>query len=225
VTHPVYWQDVDLQAWRAIEYTPLKPHAHLPFTINRPSSPFDLNNMAYNVLSVSDVSLLRLFDDVLFPLSPQAAPITTTVENVERRIQASSRAWAAEGVRALNVSGVSLGDYSMTSLGNLKRADGAIDWAQSRGDELEQSVVEYTGAQTVPGMAETQTGIDTLQDGIWEVYRFAQRVVVEVLDENVLNSIENNTDNAINSFRAQPAEIVVPTPPRIADESAEIERE
>jgi hypothetical protein len=225
VTHPVYWQDVDLHAWRAIEYTPLKPHAHLPFTINRPSSPFDLNNMAYNVLSVSDVSLLRLFDDVLFPLSPQAAPITTTVENVERRIQASSRAWAAEGVRALNVSGVSLGDYSMTSLGNLKRADGAIDWAQSRGDELEQSVVEYTGAQTVPGMAETQTGIDTLQDGIWEVYRFAQRVVVEVLDENVLNSIENNTDNAINSFRAQPAEIVVPTPPRIADESAEIERE
>jgi hypothetical protein len=166
-----------------------------------------------------------LFDDVLFPLAPGDAPITTAVETVERRIQASSRAWAAEGVRALNVSGVSLGDYSMTSLGNLKRADGAIDWAQSRGDELEQNVVQSTGAESVPGMAQTQTGIDTLQDGIWEVYRFAQRVIVEVLDENVLNSIENNTDNAINAFRAQPAEIVVPNPLKIADESAETERQ
>lgn len=208
-TRPVYWEDVDLQAWKPLEYEALEPHANMPFTINRPSSPFDLNNIAYDLMTLSDVSVLRLFDDVLFPLSNGDPPITSTIELIENRTRASRQAWLAQGVTALNVSGVAVGDYSMTSLGNLQRADGAIDWVQGRGKELDAGLAGLSGRERLPGTDELNTGVDALQDGIWETYRFAQRVLAQLLDEMLLNSIEDRTDQAVNAFRRPPAEVVV----------------
>ncbi len=208
-TQPVYWQDVDLKGWRPLKYEPLKPHENLPFTINRPSSPFDLNNIAYDLLTVSDVSVLRLFDDVLFPLRNGEPPITSTVERVEHRIRTSNQAWLAEGVQALNVSGAAVGDYSMTSLGNLQRADGAIDWVQGRGKEVDARIANLSGREELPLSNQLNAGVDALQAGVWETYRFAQRVTAQLLDEMLLNSIENRTDQAINTFRRSPAEIIV----------------
>jgi len=207
----LYWQDVDLQAWRALEYSPLKPNEDLPFTINRPTSPLDLNNIAYDLLTLTDYSVLRLFDDVLFPLTSEP-PITSTVERVEDRIRVSNQSWLADGAQALNVSGVAVGDYSMTSLGNLQRADGAIDWAQGRGKEFDARVAELSGRQESRVGQGLNSGIDKAQAGVWETYRFAQRALAKVLDEMLLNSIEDRTDQAINAFHRPPAEITVEAP-------------
>jgi hypothetical protein len=44
------------------------------------------------------------------------------------------------------------------------------------------------------------------------MYRFAQRIVVEVLDEVVLSGVEDTVDKTLNFKRSTPAEIVVPGP-------------
>jgi hypothetical protein len=55
-------------------------------------------------------------------------------------------------------------------------------------------------------------GIDGVQNAFWDVYRFGQRVAVELLDEVVLNGIENNIDNLRNTGRNIPAEVLVEPP-------------
>jgi hypothetical protein len=116
----------------------------------------------------------------------------------------------AEGAQALDVSGVALSDYSLTSLGNLKRADGTIDWVQNRGRSLGQTLAREVGGTNVPGSKQVHGTVDTVQGTFWEIYRFAQRVVVQLLDETVLNGIENQSDQAINAFRRLPAEEAAP---------------
>jgi hypothetical protein len=103
-----------------------------------------------------------------------------------------------------------VGDYSIQSIGNMKRLDGTIDWAQSRGKAVGRRVAEPIGRESLPGAPLVHGVIDGAQAGLWEAYRFAQRVIVCVLDETVINGIENTADRAINHFDQQPAEIVVP---------------
>ena len=51
--------------------------------------------------------------------------------------------------------------------------------------------------------------MDLTQAGFWELWRYTQRIIVQVLDETILNGIEDNADRTMNSLRAKPAEIVV----------------
>ncbi len=212
VTRPVYWQDVDLGAWRSVEYAPLKPYEHLPITVNRPSSPFDLNNIVYNALSLTELNVIRLFDDVLSPLSGGNRPLIRTAEKFDQQVRNGSPEWMGEATEVVDLPGTSLADYSLFSLGNLKRADRAIDWLQHRRQRFYQSAAQRLRRSPFPAEATIDDPIDTAQSGIWEVYRFAQRVAMQVVDETIINSIENETDRTINRFRMQPAEIVVEKP-------------
>ncbi len=204
---PLYWDDVDLDAWRQISYTPAAASRHKPFTINRPQSAFDLNNVVYNAATVTELSVFRLFDDVTAPLVGREEVVTGGVEAASRYTRHYEEDWVAQGAQAINVSELTIGDYSMTSLGNLRRADGLIDWTQTRSQNLDRHIATRVGRENLPGSPVVHTTIDATQAGVWEVYRFVQRVAIEVLDETVLNGIENSTDRAVNAFRRTPSEI------------------
>ena len=236
----VYWNDVDLHAWRPLSYTPSAEYEHLPLSMNHPYSGWDINNITYNALSIGDWSVFRLVDDVLSPLSPgrsksrkPAEPadsptvagrsrpdrkgvdgfsvpsVAVTVDAVDRRAAHSHRTWVGDGVRALNVPEVSLSDYSPASSGNIKRVDQVVDWLQERGTRLDDKLSTRTHHRTVLGAPATNTVIDSVQTGFWEVYRFGQRIGVQLVDEILLNGIENGVDRTINVFRSTPAEVIV----------------
>ena len=112
--------------------------------------------------------------------------------------------------------GTTIGDYSTTSLGNLKRVDRAVDWMQHRLQNTDGAIARQMGRSQLPGSKPLHNTIDAMQWGVWEIYRFAQRVVVQAVDETLINSVENGADRAINHFRSQPAEIFVETPNSIA---------
>lgn len=214
---PVYWSDVDLGAWQPLKYTALEPYEHLPISINRPSSPLDLNNLVYNALSIPDINVIRVFDDVLAPLSPGERPIIRSVERTDHFVRNRAPRWIGEAVEVLDLPGMSLGDYSLTSLGNLKRADRAIDWVQNRGLELDRGLAKRMGQSHLPGSEPVHWTLDAAQLSIWEVYRLAQRVAVQVVDETLINSIENGADRTINRFRQMPAEVIVKEQAPIAE--------
>jgi arylsulfatase A-like enzyme len=204
---PMYWKDFDLQAWRPLVYAPSAAYGHSPLSINVPSSAWDLNNIAYNALSIGDWSVFRLVDDVLSPFTPGRTKVNPTLEKIERKVSHNRRPWVGDGVQALNVPQVSLSDYSVTSIGNLKRADRTVDWLQERGTRLDHKLAVKAGHRTVLGAPATNTIIDTVQGSVWEIYRFSQRILIQVLDEVVLNGIEDGVDMTINAFRTTPAEV------------------
>ena len=210
VSKPFYWRDVDTHAWSPLSYEPMAPYEHLPLTINHPNSRYDLNNAVYNVISLGDISVLRLFDDVISPLSSGRHRMTQSVESADIRWRKSDRRWVGEGDEAFNVSGVSLSDYSVTSTGNLKRADGLIDWTQRRLLTNDRRLANKFGRSDIPGSRLFHGTIDTTQAAYWELHRFAERVVVQVLDETILNGIEDHTARVINRHRNVPAEIQRP---------------
>jgi len=205
----VYWQDIDLRAWQPLSYTPSDGYGHMPLSMNQPGSGWDINNIAYNAISVTDWSIFRLMDDILSPLTPGRMKIDHTVETVDRRATHSRRAWVGDGVRALNVPEVTLSDYSPTSIGNMKRVDHAVDWLQERGTRLDDKLATRLRRPTVLGAPATNKVIDSVQVGVWETYLWVQRVGVEILDEGILNGIENGVDSGLNALRRTPAEEIV----------------
>lgn len=206
---PLYWADVDLQAWAALEYTPLPASPDLPWSVNRPDSPLDLNNIAYNALSIGDWSPMRLADDALFPFTRGHGPLMRFVDRADERLRHVPFRPVGEGFEALDLTEVALADYSLSSLGNIKRIDNSVDWLQARALSIDRSVAGTLGQRRLTGTRLLHAGVDTAQSGFWELWRFTQRVIVQVLDETVLNGIEDNADRTINAFRAGPAEIVV----------------
>jgi hypothetical protein len=134
---------------------------------------------------------------------------SVTVDSVDRRAAHSRRPWVGDGVRALNVPQVTLSDYSPASVGNMKRVDQVVDWLQERGTRLDDKLATRTHHRTVLGAPATNSVIDSVQKGFWEVYRFASRTGVLLLDEILINGIENGVDSTINVFRATPAEVIV----------------
>ena len=133
--------------------------------------------------------------------------MTRTVESADSHLRNSDRRWVGEGVEAFNVSGVSLADYCLTSSGNLKRADSLVDWTQNRLRETDRRLAHQLGRKDIPGSRLVHGTIDTTQAAYWEIYRFAERVVVQVIDETILNGIEDGATRAINRYQAVPAEI------------------
>lgn len=205
---PVHWRDVDLQAWNELEYLPVAEFDRQPISINRPSSPWDINNIAYNAITVGDWSVFRLVDDAIAPGSKRKKRMATAVDKVDRKGRNSHRGWVAEGTHALNIPEVALGDYSITSSGNMQRADKVVDWIQNRGTRLDKKLAEPVGRDSVLGVPKVNAVVDGVQKGYWETYRFLKRVLVEVLDETVLNGIENTVDRTINAPRKTPAEVI-----------------
>ncbi len=236
---PMYWQDFDLRAWQPLSYTPVDEYPHMPISMNHPGSGWDINNITYNAISLSDWSIFRLVDDILSPVNPRRSKgnpvrdvedespanstsrrhghsgdvkisgVSTTVDAVDQRAAHSSKPWVGDGVRALNVPEVSLSDYSPTSVGNMRRVDQMIDWLQERGTRLDDKLAVRVRQRTVLGAPAANSVIDGAQSGFWEAYRFSQRLGLQLLDEGLLNGIENGVDSSINAFRSTPAEVIV----------------
>ncbi|MDA1015603.1 MAG: hypothetical protein O3A00_14265, partial [Planctomycetota bacterium] len=161
----------------------------------------------YNLMAVGDLSVARLFDDVLSPLTGGRRWISGSLEQTEMSIRHHGPAWAAEAVSVVNISALSLADYSVTSLGNLDRVDSAVDWLQRQSLGIDGRLARPIGLEHLPGARQVHRAIDAVQESFWEVYRFGQRIVVELVDETLLNGLENRTDRSINAYRAIPAEV------------------
>ena len=205
-TYPLYWQDLDLQAWSEIPYQPAASYEHLPWTMNRPDSPFDVSNIAYNLISIGDISVWRIFDDVLSPLTDGKEYVIGTIEETEQSVWRINEA-GGEATTAIDLSGMALSDYSQTSIGNLKRVDRAIDWVQKRSLNIDRKVADRWGYEQTPPAELVHGSIDLVQNVIWGGYRFVQRVAIQVLDEKLVNGLENSVDRSVNHFNAVPAEV------------------
>ncbi len=205
---PVYWEDIDLHAWNNLRYDPLNQYENALYSSHDPDSSYDVNNIAYNVFGLGNLNAFRLVDDILFPFS-EKKPLTSMVQKFDSDSRRSSNPVIAQTAQALNVPNLVISDYNFTSLGNLKRIDRSIDWIQSRGRELDSKLAGMLGQEETPPSQVLNKSIDVTQSGFWEVYRFGQRVVVQVLDETILNSIENQTDRSVNYFSKMPEEIEV----------------
>lgn len=209
IIRPVFWDEVDLRGWNQIEYQPMDEYHLMPFTVNRPDSAWDLNNMTYNALSVSKWNPLFIFDELISPLSGNSRTTTLAIERYDRKVRDQSPSWMSEGTRAIDAPGIAISDYSLFSGGNLKRADRAVDWLQNRSRTAHQKAARAIGRNAIPGSWVVHKAVDTTQAGFWDAYSFAQRIGMEVLDEKILNGLENTTDKMVNSFREIPAEVIV----------------
>ena len=207
----ITWNDVDLQSWSSLCYSPTPASRFRPRSINSPDHPFDLSNAIYNVAAVADTSVFRVLDDVIAPLSQsRPGPTTRAVEGHERRLGRSSYRWLSEGSRAANLSEVALSDYTPYSLGNLWRISSGVDWAQARVNTLDGKFARQTGQCQTRANRRIHHGVDSTQQGFWEAYRLGQRLVIRTVDETVVNGLENTADRFINAGRGVPAEVLVP---------------
>jgi hypothetical protein len=204
----VYWEDVDLNAWDRLFYRERELYPHRPMSINRPSCFFDLNNIAYNAISAFDLNVWRLADTVLCPVTKRPRLVSDTLDHVDRYCRDHCREWFAQAVAVADAPGLAVWDYNLTSIGNLKRADRAVDWMQARNKNLHAKYSRPTASRRF-GQGLGHCVVDSTQASVWEVYRFAQRILVQVLDETVLNSLENGVDRTINTFHQLPSEVLV----------------
>jgi hypothetical protein len=209
-TQPVYWNDVNLQAWQRLDYTPLDRSLLLPRSINRPEALIDINNIAYGVVMIPDLSIFRIMDDVISPVSGGRQPMTAMADNVEGFLRRRPNPLVSQGAMVPDVPGVSLADYSFTSQGNLQRMDRAIDWVQNAGTAIDQKLAAPLKRETLPLTRPLNRGVDAAQQGFWEVYRFGQRTAIKVVDELVLNGVEDGTGRMLNAMRPVPNEIQMP---------------
>ncbi|HUG92002.1 MAG TPA: hypothetical protein VML55_14280, partial [Planctomycetaceae bacterium] len=177
-----------------------------------PNSRLDLNNIMYNAASVTEINVLRVFDDVLSPLCGGPAPergLLPKIERADLRLRTSDRPWLAQLPNVAKFPLLTVGDYSQTSAGNLRRADAALDWLQARSRCVDRRLAAPLGRDALPGTPLVHGAIDGVQAGVWELYRFGQRVAAEVLDERLMNRTEDTLDRAINVPRRQPSEVIV----------------
>lgn len=201
------WSDYDLGGWGRICYTPKPEYGAQPISVNDASRFLDLNNVAYNLISISDWSVFRLVDDAASLVVPgRITPTQSVVDRVDRRARRAARPWVRDAAPAVDMPGVALADYNLTSLGNLKRADEALNWLQHRGERLDQALAAPVGRTSVMATPVANRAVDGVQGTFWELYRFAQRLLVEILDETILNGVENTLDAGLNATRATPAE-------------------
>ena len=140
------------------------------------------------------VPVYSLSDDVSLP---QDSLDTAMLHDVAAHVNKSGRPkFYASVARALKADGplvifdphgktramlAELADYGFTSKANLKRFNGAIDWFQQRGKKLDGKVADKIGGTRIGGTRWIHKGIDGLQYGFWETYRYGQRVIAELV--------------------------------------------
>jgi Type I phosphodiesterase / nucleotide pyrophosphatase len=206
---PIYWDDVDLKAWQKLSYNGLPKYEHMPLTVKHPYSPFDIHNIAYDLVSISDFNALKLMDDAISPVANGRPVLTKSVEWGEAQMRWSGIPALRDTEDALDVSTTTIGDYSPTSVGNVKRIDGVIQWVQNRATALDSVVARPFGLQNTPGTVLVNKVVDGTRWWMWDAYRYGERLGGELLDEKLLNKLEDVTDKNLNRFRLLPAEIVV----------------
>jgi hypothetical protein len=216
---------LDLKAWQKLSYNGLPQYEHMPLTVHHPNSPFDLHNIGYDLFAISDFNALRIVDDAVSPLTNGRPVATKSVEWGEARLRRSGIPALRDTEEALDVSTTTIGDYSPTSVGNIKRMDGVIQWIQNRATAIDSVIARPFGLENTPGTVVVNKAVDGTRWWLWETYRFASRLGGELVDEKLLNSLEDGVDKNLNRFRLQPAEVVVPggsqpnaTPPAPAQE-------
>jgi arylsulfatase A-like enzyme len=207
---PIYWDDVDLKAWQKLSYNGLPQFEHMPLTVHHPNSPFDAHNVAYDLFSISDFNALRIVDEAISPLTNGRPVATKSVEWTEAKLRRSGIPALRDAEDSLDVSTTTIGDYSPTSLGNLKRMDGVVQWIQNRATAIDSAAARPLGRENTPGTVFVNKAVDKTRWWLWEGFRFGSRLAGELLDEKVLSGIENSIDKNLNRFRLEPAEIVVP---------------
>ena len=208
-TTAVFWEDVDLKAWQPLYYGERALYPHRPASINRPDSRLDINNIAYNILSAMDINLWRVADCVLCPITKRPRMVSDFFDQRDREFRDHYERWFAQAVAVFDVPGLAIYDYNLTSAGNLKRADRAVDWVQERNKNIHEKLADGQGHSPLPGHRMLHGAVDFTQETFWDVYRFSQRILVQVLDETALNCLENTVDRAINHFDPLPAEVIV----------------
>jgi arylsulfatase A-like enzyme len=206
---PVYWEDVDLKAWKKLGLASRPEFEHRPLTLHHPYSRYDMHNMAYNLISISDFNLLRLFDDALSPLDNGQPVVTQTFDWIGDQFRHSGIPAVSDAANALDVSTTTIGDYTFTSAGNIKRIDGTIDWLQNRVKAVDGIFARQFGREQSPGVIAVNKAIDGAQWWFWDTYQVGQRIAGEFIDEGVLNTVEDGADRAINQSRLEPAQIIV----------------
>ena len=209
VARSVFWDEIETGAAGDINYEPTKPYGHLPYTINDANSPWDVNNMAYSLMSIPDWNLYRLFDDVISPVSRKKDYVIEHVETLDLNARRVAPGWVADGLNSLHVDSITLNDYNILSQGNLSRIDRSIDWVQGRSLAVDKSIARSLGMGVNPISKGIHKGIDATQYAFWDVYRLGQRTMIKVLDETILNGIEDQTAAAVNSWDQLPAERIV----------------
>jgi arylsulfatase A-like enzyme len=206
---PIYFSDLDLKAWQKLSYNALPQYEHMPIVGHNPDSPWDIHNIAYDLYSISDFNALRILDGAISPLDNGRPILTQSVEWGEAKLRHSGIPALRDAEDALDVSTTTIGDYSPFSVGNVKRMDGVIDWIQGRVTAIDSLIARPFGIQNTPGTVLVNKAVDQTQWWLWETYRWGSHVGGGFLDEKVLGGLEDRTDRALNSFRQQPAEIVV----------------
>lgn len=209
VMRAVFWDSVDLQAWQPINYEPVREYPDQPLTINHPASPYDLNNVAYNAMLLTELSIFRIMDDVVSPLTRGRRPFMTATDRVDLALRHHRSQWVSESANVIDLTNATFWDYQPTSQTNMRRINSAVDYVQHRSEDLERRISDVTEQPQFPGSRLLHRSVDATQSGFWNLYGFAQRTVVQLLDETLIQSVENSTDRALNAARPMPAEIRV----------------
>ena len=217
----IYWDDLDLKAWQKLSYYGLPQYEHMPLTVHNPNSPLDAHNIAYNLLSISDINALGILDTASFSLRQRPARFHAVggmggsqIAEVRRSRRSAMRK------RHSTFRRQQLATTAPLTVGNVKRMDGVIDWMQGRLTALDSVIARPFGRENTPGTVFVNKAVDGTQWWLWETYRFTQRVAGGFLDEKVLNSIQDGVDKNLNRFRLLPRKSSClparcrPTPPR-----------
>ena len=199
---PMIWQDVDLGAWAPQQYAPREVYPVQPKSVNQPDSFWDLNNAAKNTLSVTELSVNRLFDDTVRLIGFRQRPTRTVYRWTQNELDRN-------GVTLpdLQLNKVSLGDYSWYSSGNLQRINNGTDWVQEKIAAADKSLAAPLGARTVLGTPLTNGAIDAVQYSAWELRRVGTYAATTVLDRWLLDGLEDRTDRVLNLKLGEPAEL------------------
>lgn len=207
VMRAVFWDSVDLKAWQPVSYEPVAEYPNQPLTINHPASPYDLNNVAYNAVLLTELSVFRILDDVISPLTRGRRPFITATDRIDLTLRHHRSEWVSEAANVIDLTNATFWDYQLTSQTNMRRIDSAVDYVQHRSQDLERKLSDVTEQPQLPGSRLLHGSVDTAQRGFWNLYGFGQRTLVQLLDETLIQSIENSTDRALNAVRPMPAEV------------------
>lgn len=207
VMRAVFWDSVDLKAWQPVSYEPVAVASNQPLTINHPASPFDLNNIAYNVVMLSELSMFRILDDVISPLTRGRRPLMTATDRIDLSLRRNRSEWVSESANVVDLTNTTFWDYQLTSQTNLRRINSAVDYVQHRSQDLERKLADVAEQPQIPGSRLLHGTVDTSQRGFWNLYGFAQRKLVELLDETLIQNVETAADRTLNVARPMPAEV------------------
>lgn len=207
VSFPLYWHDVDLQAWSAIPFDPRPIYPHQPRTVNRPQSFWDFSNLTYNVLSVGEISINRVLNDsakfsAFRLLRLRQRPLDKFREQTRETLDP-----ATGEVPDLQLHKLSFTDYSWYSQANLSRAFWLARWTNRKASEVDKAIADPLGQETALGTPITEKLIDITEYSAWEIRRFGTRVGARIMDRWVLQQLEDSADALLNIGNAQPAEV------------------